>query len=339
MAGRRSFRVRARQAFAVAGLLAAILVPVVPGLGGSSLASGADRGGCILSSASCYFFDVSLSGTGSGTYATLDADGQFTGRIVCHYGNEQETGICGWGYEVPAGGSFGVSYQLTPDKGSQACNTEHCYGGTITDAYTISGNYFDPSWRFELIDPIQIDVTIDGNGIGRVTSDPAGIDCASDCQDLFPARQPITLSARPQANYTFAGWSGGCTGTTSVCTINSSTAVAVNATFTRKATLPPATKPPAEETEALTDEVTPEPATAAPTDAPTLAPIDTAAAVPTIATATSTDVGPASTADPAPASSAGGSSLPIVILLVVVLLALVGGAVFALRRGGGLAGS
>jgi hypothetical protein len=336
--GRGSFLVRATRLLAVAALLAAVLVPVVPGLRGAPFASGADRGGCTLSSASCYFFDVSLTGTGSGTYATLDANSQFTGRIVCHYGNEQETGICGWGYDVPAGGSFGVTYRLTPDKGSQACNTEHCYGGTINDAYSISGNYFDPSWRFELIDPIQIDVTIDGDGIGKVTSDPAGIDCATDCQDLFAARQPITLSARPQANYAFAGWSGGCTGATTVCIINSSTAVAVHATFTRKATPPPATEPTDEETETPTDEVTPAP----PTDALTIVPTDAPTDIPgtaTIGAAPTAVVDPGQTADPSATSSGGGSNLPIVILLVVVLLGLVGGTAFALRRGGGRAGS
>ena len=313
--------------------VAALLLAVASGAGGNAAA--ASRGGCELSSTTCYFFDVSLSGSGSGTYATLDADSQFTGRIVCHYGNEQRTGVCGWGYDVSPGGSVGVTYQLTPDNGSQACNTEHCYGGTFSGTYTIPGNYGDMSWRFELIDPIQVDVTTDSGGIGKVTSDPPGIDCPLDCTDLFAARNDVTLTARAQAGYVFAGWTGGCAGTTPTCTINASTAVAVHATFSRKSTPPADTEPPAEETETPTEAPTEVPSEVAATEAAT-AEITTA---PTSDAPTATPVLEA-TADPSTVgSSGGGGNLPLVLGLVVVFLALVGGAVFALRRGGGLGGT
>src|SRR6185369_17491411 len=46
--------------------VAALLLAVASGAGGNAAA--ASRGGCELSSTTCYFFDVSLSGSGSGTY-------------------------------------------------------------------------------------------------------------------------------------------------------------------------------------------------------------------------------------------------------------------------------
>ena len=106
---------------------ALLVVPVALAILGVSPAphgavAATTRGGCPQSSPTCYFFDLSMSGTGFGTYATIDGNSQFSGRIVCRYGNETQTGVCGWGYEVSSpGGEYGVVYKLTPDAGSQVC--------------------------------------------------------------------------------------------------------------------------------------------------------------------------------------------------------------------------
>jgi hypothetical protein len=58
-----------------------------------------------------------------------------------------------------------------------------------------------------------------GNGSGRVTSQPAGIDCsitggngAGSCTAFFPVGTIVRLDARPAANSSFQGWRGlpGC---------------------------------------------------------------------------------------------------------------------------------
>jgi hypothetical protein len=58
-----------------------------------------------------------------------------------------------------------------------------------------------------------------GNGSGRVTSQPAGIDCtitggngAGACSAFFPVGTIVRLDARPAANSSFQGWRGlpGC---------------------------------------------------------------------------------------------------------------------------------
>jgi uncharacterized repeat protein (TIGR02543 family) len=71
-----------------------------------------------------------------------------------------------------------------------------------------------------------------GTGSGAVTSNPAGIDCGSDCSEPYLSGTPVTLSATPASGYTFSGWSGACTGT-GACTVTMTAAKSVTATFTK----------------------------------------------------------------------------------------------------------
>ncbi len=59
--------------------------------------------------------------------------------------------------------------------------------------------------------PLQVLKT--GAGMGRVTSDPPGIDCGVTCQHAFPGAVPVTLRATAEAGSSFTGWVGTCTGT------------------------------------------------------------------------------------------------------------------------------
>lgn len=47
---------------------------------------------------------------------------------------------------------------------------------------------------------------MDGNG--RVTSEPAGVDCGDDCSAAFDAGLDVTLTAVPDSDSDFIGWSG-----------------------------------------------------------------------------------------------------------------------------------
>ena len=79
-------------------------------------------------------------------------------------------------------------------------------------------------------DAAVLEVTVDGDGLGTVNSSPAGIDCEADCSESYLAGTVVTLTANPEPNAVFAGWSGGCTGTaTCVATMNGD--IAVTATF------------------------------------------------------------------------------------------------------------
>ncbi len=54
-------------------------------------------------------------------------------------------------------------------------------------------------------------------GSGTVTSSPAGINCGTDCSEVYPSSTSVTLQATPASGYTFGGSSTGCSG--SVCTV------------------------------------------------------------------------------------------------------------------------
>jgi hypothetical protein len=72
-----------------------------------------------------------------------------------------------------------------------------------------------------------------GSGSGRVTSDPAGIDCGSACSAAFNFGTRLTLMAAAGAGSTFSGWSGDCIGTGS-CVVTMDAARSVTANFAVK---------------------------------------------------------------------------------------------------------
>jgi hypothetical protein len=71
-----------------------------------------------------------------------------------------------------------------------------------------------------------------GTGSGTVSSDPAGIDCGSDCTESFPEGTKVTLTATPAPGSAFDHWTGGgCTGS-GACTTTMSTSRTAKAVFT-----------------------------------------------------------------------------------------------------------
>jgi Tol biopolymer transport system component len=76
----------------------------------------------------------------------------------------------------------------------------------------------------------ELAVTKTGAGTGTVSSSPAGIDCGPTCEADFQQATVVTLTATPDANSTFTGWSGECTGT-GTCEVTMSAAKSVTANF------------------------------------------------------------------------------------------------------------
>lgn len=77
----------------------------------------------------------------------------------------------------------------------------------------------------------RVTVTPDGDGKGRITSSPAGIDCGSVCSALFDVGSSVTLTVTPEPGYVFAGWGGACSGTEPTCTVTADAANSVTAKF------------------------------------------------------------------------------------------------------------
>ena len=73
-----------------------------------------------------------------------------------------------------------------------------------------------------------------GEGLGTVTSVPPGIDCGSDCSQVFLEGTVVDLTAVAEIGSTFEGWSGACSGT-GTCTLTVNADTEVTATFSTPA--------------------------------------------------------------------------------------------------------
>lgn len=109
-----------------------------------------------------------------------------------------------------------------PLAGAGSCNT----GVAGTSGYSLSGGPAPVPDAFALSTSVS--------GSGTITSSPAGISCGADCSESYATGTYVTLTATANSGYTFAGWSGACTGTGS-CVVSMTSNKAVAATFTQNA--------------------------------------------------------------------------------------------------------
>jgi len=79
---------------------------------------------------------------------------------------------------------------------------------------------------------LPLTVSKAGKGDGNISSNPAGIDCGTDCQENFSGGTMVTLTATPNATSSFVGWKGDCSGSGG-CTVTMDTARSVRAVFAR----------------------------------------------------------------------------------------------------------
>jgi len=117
---------------------------------------------------------------------------------------------------APATGSTFTGWSGGGCSGTGTCTV------TLNAATTVTATFGVPSFA--------LTVSKAGAGSGTVTSTPPGITCGTTCAWSYPSGTVVTLTATPAADSTFAGWSGGCSGT-GTCTKTLSAATAVTATF------------------------------------------------------------------------------------------------------------
>jgi len=84
-------------------------------------------------------------------------------------------------------------------------------------------------------DYLTFSVARTGNGGGRVSSEPAGIDCGEACAHGYEIDTVVTLTAQADAGSLFSGWSGACSGSLATCTVTMDTDKNVTATFVKSA--------------------------------------------------------------------------------------------------------
>lgn len=70
-----------------------------------------------------------------------------------------------------------------------------------------------------------------GIGSGTIQSVPAGINCGTDCYEIYNSGETVMLSAAPTLGSTFIGWSGDCTTSTGPCTVIMDAEKSIAATF------------------------------------------------------------------------------------------------------------
>ena len=75
-------------------------------------------------------------------------------------------------------------------------------------------------------------LTVGVVGGGKVTSSPSGINCPGTCTLGIYYGNTVTLTESPNTGYTFSGWSGACSGTSSTCRLTMTSPQNVTATFT-----------------------------------------------------------------------------------------------------------
>ena len=85
----------------------------------------------------------------------------------------------------------------------------------VTASHTIQATFAPLSY--------SLTVAKAGTGTGTITTSPPGTS--------FNAGTVVTLTATPDAGSTFAGWSGGCSGTSTICTVTINSNTSVTPTF------------------------------------------------------------------------------------------------------------
>jgi hypothetical protein len=97
---------------------------------------------------------------------------------------------------------------------------------TATDPFGNSG-----STTLTVRQLLTLAVIKQGDGLGSVTSNPAGITCGSACSASFTSDSPVTLTGNPGPDSIFTGWTGCDSVSGATCTVTMSATRTVTAIF------------------------------------------------------------------------------------------------------------
>jgi len=191
----------------------------------------------LIQSAQCKTFDQSLGirPDCSGNALLLDADGAVAMLLTKKLLTVKTFGA-GNVVSVPLGIDCGVDCVQGYPPGTQVTLTANpapgyqfsywsyqCFGSTPTTVVTMNADIACDA-HFTQVGPTVYLLTANKSGNGKVTSNPGGIDCGSDCYENYNYGTVVTLTATPDPGWNFLNWSGDCSGTAN------STTVTMNAT-------------------------------------------------------------------------------------------------------------
>jgi hypothetical protein len=194
---------------------------------GSCVDTDADRQNCgmcgnecgaaqVCSGGACFdtvVLNVELAGTGTGA-VTSTPEGIDCGAS-CEVAFEQGAEVTL--YHSPSPGSEFVGWSGQGCSGEGSCTVALTEDATVTAIFDLATH--------------ELSVVRAGDGYGRVTSSPSGVDCGVTCSSTHEHGAQVTLSPSPATGSEFVGWSGqGCSSAGS-CTVTLTQDATVTATF------------------------------------------------------------------------------------------------------------
>jgi hypothetical protein len=133
-------------------------------------------------------------------------------------------------YGVYAPGTT-VTLTAKPSSGSVLAGWgDACAGNAPTCTVTLDAEHAVTATFVPLVT-----LSVGRSNPGTVDATPSGADrtlsCGKACSAKFPAGTVVTLTATPPAGATFVGWSGGCSGASTTCSLNVVKDTSVTAAF------------------------------------------------------------------------------------------------------------
>ena len=178
---------------------------------------------CAVPPAGSHVFTLSKTGNGSGTVTSTTAGISCGSDCAEPYVDGTTVTL----NAAPATGSIFTGWSGGGCSGTGNCtvtmNSDVAVDVAVTAAFASNFN---------------LTVSKTGTGAGTVTSSPAGITCGSDCSESYQQGTSVTLTATPSSGSSFAGWSGGCSGT-APCVLTMNANKSVTAMFNSPSTYGP----------------------------------------------------------------------------------------------------
>ena len=168
---------------------------------------------------------VSKGGTGSGT-VTSSPSGVDCGS-TCSKSFSSGTSVTLTA--TPGGGSVFAGWSGGGCSGTGTCTVTMNATTTVTATFNTSSQTF------------TLQTSLGGSASGTVTSSPTGINCGSDCSEVYAINTSVTLTASAGSGASFKEWGGACSGTSTTCTVTMSAAKSAKATFSKTYTDDPIT--------------------------------------------------------------------------------------------------
>ena len=179
-------------------------------------------GASALASANAHAATLGVGKTGSGTVTSSPAGIDCGTSCRAHYTR---------GTTVTLIASAAPGYSFAGWSGA-------CSGATATCALSITRRHrVAVTASFSQNSASSYTLTVSNAGSGTVTSSPGGINCATSCSASYAGGTNVTLTASAAPGYSFAGWSGACSGTGASCTVSMTAARGVFATFSQDVAL------------------------------------------------------------------------------------------------------